>query len=199
MRLTNVVRASVVLGVGAALVVAALLALRHARVDATPAAAARDATPVSKGSGEKPAVDRATKVSLGAFRLHGGKRIEVFSAKTTDGRSCVLDESLDGSSGGTCLDGEPFEGRLVAFLVSSEGGPDAFTELRLSGAVAPTVHAVAVLRSDGSRANVGLTPKHAFVFESTLDELGADVLPTAIELYGANGRLLETVTVPPLR
>jgi len=194
-RLTSVLW-SVLVGVGLTIAVLALVVVQHRRSDAASASLPPRAIPVAKSSGERPSVDRASKVSLGAFRLRGGKQIEVFSAETTDGRSCVLDESDDGATGGTCLDGDPFVGRRLVFSVSSEGRPDALTELRLSGAAAPTVHSLTVVRGDGSTVDVGLSPEHAFVFESTPEELRSGVVPASIRLYGARGRLLDTVTIP---
>jgi hypothetical protein len=108
----------------------------------------------------------------------------------------VTDDDLTGGSGATCVDGDLFATRKVAFSVASEGGPDDVTELYVSGVVAPPVRAASVVLTDGSAVPLALTEERGFLRESTASELQAHVYPAALRLYGANGKLLQTISFP---
>jgi len=142
-------------------------------------------------------LDAETKKSLGAFRLSKGRKIELVTARTEDGQSCLIDEDESGTIGGTCLEDGLFGARKVAFSVSTQGGPERFAELYVAGVAAPSVRGIALVKTDGGVVPLGLNAESAFVFESLQADLEARVYPTALRLYGQNGRLVETVTFPP--
>lgn len=141
-------------------------------------------------------IDPDTRTDLGTFRLPNGRTLDLFTGRTVDGRTCVVDEDATGASGGACVQGDLFDGRRIVFSVGSEGAPDQLSELHVSGIVAPSVRSAELVTTDGSGISLDLTPKRAFLWESPTEQLRAHVYPTAIRLYGANRRLLETVSFP---
>jgi hypothetical protein len=142
-------------------------------------------------------LDPETRKSLGAFRLRKGRKIELATTRAENGLSCLIDEDETGASGGTCLENGLFGSHKVAFSVSSQGGPERFDELYVAGVAEPSVHAIALVKTDGGVVQLGLNAQRAFVFESTLSDLEARVYPTTLRLYGQNGKLVEAVTFPP--
>ena len=195
MRLSGRVAIAVVAATAAAGAGALLLAQHADRSHVAPSVAT--GTPISGEEKQPLAIDRTTKVAVGSFKLRGGGRRDVFTARTADGKSCLVDEDAAGGSGATCSDGDLFAGRRAAFSVASEGRPGAFTELLVTGVVAPAVRSASLVLTDGSAIELGLTRERGFLRESTSDELRARIYPAAIRLFGASGGLLETVTFPP--
>jgi hypothetical protein len=196
-------RAIFILFVACSAVGFAFVGLVGDRPHARPEPAAISALAVSSPSsaagdvGGVLSLETETKRTLGEFELGGGRRVRLMTVDTLDGKSCLLDDDSSSGTGATCLEHGLFARRRVAFLVSFEGGPDRFSELRVAGVAAPGVRTVSVVKTDGSSIEVKLTRERAFLFESPAADLAARIYPTALRLYGASERLMETVTFPP--
>ena len=144
-------------------------------------------------------VKEGTRKAVGQFTLRGGKTLRLDTADTTDGKSCLIDDVSDVSAGSACLENGLFALRKAAFVVNSNGGPDRFNELQLVGVAAPGIGAVSVSKTDGTSVELRLTRDGAFLFESTPAELEQDILPSALQLLGRNGKLVERIAIPSLR
>jgi hypothetical protein len=142
-------------------------------------------------------LDTGTTRTLGEFELGGGRRVRLMTADTLDGKSCLFDDDSISGIGATCLERGLFTRRRVAFLVSFEGGPERFSELHVAGVAAPSIRGVSLLKTDGTVVELRLNAGRAFLFESPAADLEARTYPTALRLYGASGKLVETVTFPP--
>ncbi len=135
--------------------------------------------------------------SLGAFRLSRGRSLDLATASTTDGKSCLLESSGVDPDGSVCSDGGLFVRRKVAFAIESQGrGPDAVSELHVAGVVAPEIRSAELLKSDGSSSQLLLRETGAFVYESPSSELARGVFPSGFRLYGASGKLVQSVQFP---
>jgi hypothetical protein len=196
-------RAIFILFVACSAVGFAFVGLVGGRPHARPEPAAISALAVSSPSapagdvGELLSLDTGTKRTLGEFELGGGRRVRLMTADTLDGKSCLLDDDSISGIGATCLERGLFTRRRVAFLVSFEGGPERFSELHVAGVAAPSIRGVSLLKTDGTVVELRLNAGRAFVFESPAADLEARTYPTALRLYGASGKLVETVTFPP--
>jgi len=168
----------------------------HGRGTTSAGASVAAGSSIANEQGRPIAIDRETKVSTGGFQLRNGTRHEISTARTVDGRSCVTDDDPSGGSGATCVDGDLFSVRKAAFSVASEGGPEAFSQLYVSGVVAPSVRSASVVLTDGTAVALVLTDGRGFLRESTAAELHAHVYPAALRLYGPSGKLVETITFP---
>ena len=181
----------------------AFVGLVGGRPDARPEPAAISALAVSSPGapagdvGGMLSLEAGTKRTLGEFELGAGRRVRLMTADTLDGKSCLFDDDSISGIGATCLEHGLFARRRVAFLVSFEGGPDRFSELRVVGVAASGVRSVSLVNTDGSSIELKLTRERAFLFESPAADLEARTYPTALRLYGASGKLVETVTFPP--
>jgi hypothetical protein len=179
----------------AATAVASLIALRgherHVQVAPEP-------LPVSdvEPSGGGLVVQPGSQTSLGAFRLRSGRSVHLARAQTVDGKSCLLEATDGEGSGSVCGDGSLFAHRKIAFAIESEGNPDALSELRVVGVVAPEIHAAEVLKSDGSGSDLELAKDGAFAYESPAAELARGVYPSGFKLYGASGKLVQALQFP---
>lgn len=149
----------------------------------------------AEGEGGPP-LKAETRRAVGAFDLAGGRRIHLSTADTSDGTVCLIEEE-DGAESSTCLEGGLFAMRRAELLVGSQGGPERFSELHVTGIAAPGVRGVALVKTDGGVVRLDLSANRAFVFESPDADLTARIYPTALRLYGPNGRLVETVSFPP--
>jgi hypothetical protein len=138
-----------------------------------------------------------TKRSLGEFELADGRRLRLYSADTTDAKSCLIDVDPEAGPGAGCLENGLFHARKVAFSVNTQGGPERFDELYLVGVVAPSVRGVTLVKTDGGAAQLRLNPERAFLFQSAVSDLESGIYPTALRLYGPSGDLVETVAFPP--
>jgi len=154
-------------------------------------------TPPGEG---RPHLEAGTRKQLGRFRVGHGKNasrlVGLSSAMTEEGSECLVEDDVDGESS-SCLDGGFFALRKAEVVVSTAGGPDQFDELYVAGIVAPGVRAARVVKTDGSEVATELSSERAFIYESTAADLEAKVYPTAVRLFGANGKLVGTVTFPP--
>jgi hypothetical protein len=155
---------------------------------------------VTRTDERRPRFKAETRKQLGRFRVgHGtdaSRLVGLSSVTTEDGSECLVEDDLDGESS-SCLDGGFFALRKAEVLVSTAGGPDRFDELYVAGIVAPGVRAARVVKADGSEVVAELSPERAFVYESTAADLEARVYPTAVRLFGPNGKLVGSVTFPP--
>jgi hypothetical protein len=189
------------IAVGCALVVAvmALLGLLWLR-DGSEQAATRHASPVSDTSvrahGGRPELERGTKRLLGTFKTAKGHTIRISTARTTDGQGCLIEEGEDAGFASSCLEGGLFATRRAELMISSMGGPERFSEIRVVGVVASNVGAAFLDKSDGTSAALALNDHRAFSFESPAAELESGVAPSGLRLIGRNGRLIETIDIP---
>ena len=198
---------------GAALVTALMLALgsgadesagsaTSSPANAVPAAASGDR------SGSESALERiqarigakpGSMRRVGTFGLGRGRTLRLYTAQAADGASCLIDEADGLGAGSTCLESGLFHSRRAAFSVNSNGGPERFGELQVVGMVAPEIGSLTVVLTDGSVTEAALNEHRAFLYESTVSDLARDALPAALRLYGRNGRLVETISIPALR
>ena len=140
-------------------------------------------------------VAQETWEDVGAFGLRGGRKVRLHTADAAHGKSCLI-ESEASEASSMCLDRSLFGLHRAAFMIGSNGGPDRFSDLHLSGVAAPAVGGVTLVLTDGSSSELALTDDRAFLFESKASELARGVGPAALRLFGQNGRLLETIPIP---
>jgi hypothetical protein len=140
-----------------------------------------------------------TRTTVGEFEVRGSRSIRLHTAETSDGRSCLIDEAPRTGWGSTCVARESLGPRKVLVLVSSDGGPHRFGELHVAGAAGTAVASLTLTFSDGSTADLALTPERGFLYESPARDLERDVLPVALRAYGRTGRLLQAVEFPSAR
>lgn len=161
-------------------------------------AEARSATSIFDAgrSGQSHQLRPETRRARGDFGLLSGRRVRISTAETVDGKVCVIEDD-EGGEAGSCLEGGLFALRKVEFLVSSQGGPERFTELHVAGIAAPGVRGISVVKTDGESVRLAVNFDRAFVYESSPSDLAAGVYPTALRLLGPNGTLVEEVTFPP--
>lgn len=138
-----------------------------------------------------------SRKALGGVRLADGRRIDLYTVETEDAKSCLVEDDPEAGAGGGCLEGGLFQERRVAFSVNTQGGPERFDELYVSGLVAPRIRSADLTLSDGSARPLELSKTGAFVYESTDVELASRILPVGIRLFGPNGTLVEAVSFPP--
>lgn len=159
-----------------------------------------DLTPAMERLVEGSKIDEDTESEVGTFGLGPGRTLDVMTAKTIDGKSCLVHEDPVRGSGMMCLEGGLFSLNRAAFSISSDGGPERFSELMLTGIAAPEITRVVVAKTNGKGEEVALNGEGAFVFQSTPDELKQDIVPAGLRLYGGrSGRLVEWIRIPNLR
>lgn len=134
---------------------------------------------------------------LGHFELEDGRRLELFTADTGDGRACLIDHDPRFGASAGCVDGALFRQRKVEFSVRFDGGPERFGELYVSGVVAPGIRSAELTKSDGTAVRLELAESRAFVYESPRSDLESGVYPNGFRLFGPRGKLADTVTFPP--
>lgn len=138
-----------------------------------------------------------SRKALGGVRLADGRRIDLYTVETEDAKSCLVGDDPKAGAGGGCLEGGLFRERRVAFSVNTQGGPERFDELYVSGVVAPRIRSAELTMSDGSASRLDLSETGVFVYQSTDVELASRILPVGIRLFGPNGDLVEAVSFPP--
>jgi len=196
MRLTTAVgwRRNAVLGCVLVFISAVLFALwAHADTSSSPPTARF----VAATAGEKgqPRFRPETRSDLGRFALGKERHVTVSTAKTFDGRDCLMEGDEQGETS-SCLEGGLFSSRKAELVVSSMGGPEQFDELYVAGVVAPGVRSARLVKTDGRETDLQLNAHGAFVYESASQDLTSRVYPTALRLFGPNGRLVATVDFP---
>ncbi len=164
--------------------------------DADPRTPARTALDQIEQSLE---VTDGSRRSIGAFALSGARTLRSYVAVTNDGKSCLISDDSHAGAGATCVDGGLFDERPVLFSVDSQGGPERFQELYLSGIAAPGIAGVVVTKTDGTSAKLRIGSTGAFLFRSSPADLARDVLPTGMRLNAPDGTLVEVVDIPALR
>jgi hypothetical protein len=167
----------------------------HRSRSSSPTAATSIAV-TANDSGHKPRLKADTKRVLGSFELRKGRTSRVSTADTVDGLGCLIEED-NGGEMSSCLEGGLFSARKAELVVSSQGGPDRFSELHVVGIAAPSIRGVWMVKTDGTTVQLPLNAQRAFVFESSAEDLDAKVYPTSLRLHGQSGRLVETVDFPP--
>ena len=181
----------------AAAVFAAAVAVSAAsRSDRAPSAPRGEPVADHREEGRGPRIAPETREHLDAFVLTGGRKIRVSKADTLDGMGCLIEEDEAGAESSSCLEGGLFSKRKAEILVSSRGGPDRFDELHLVAVVAPEVRSASVVKTDGTTVAMRVDPSRTFVFESSVLDLQARVYPTALQLYGPSGKVVEIVDFP---
>ncbi len=163
----------------------------------TSAATVPSPTTVSRAIGDEsgPRLVEGTRRHVGVFGLSKGRKIRLSTAETVDGMACLIEED-DIGAGSSCLDDGLFARRKVELLVSSQGGPGKFSELHVAGISAPGIRTITLVKTDGSVVRLDLGASRAFVYESSAADLEERIYPTALRLYAASGRLVETLTFP---
>jgi hypothetical protein len=158
--------------------------------------AAREQAPTER-FGASADLEPGSQRSLGDFRLPGGRSLRLSSAETKKGESCLVEEDSSIGRSVGCNAGGLFGARRAAFSVNTDGGPDRFDELYVVGVVAPEIRAVDVVTTDARVTPAELGSRQTFLFVSRRADLDAGVHPRALRLYGAGGRLVETIAFPP--
>ena len=195
MRLTTAVGWRRITAIVCALVfmIAVSFALR-AHADTSSSPTARFVAATAGGNGQ-PRFRPETRSDLGRFALGKGRHVTVSTAKTFDGKDCLIegDERGDTSS---CLEDGLFSRRKAELVVSSMGGPEQFDELYVAGVVAPGIRSARLVKTDGTETDLQLNVHRAFVYESASQDLTSRVYPTALRLFEPNGKLVATVDFP---
>lgn len=142
-------------------------------------------------------IKRGSKSALGEFVLSSGRRVALYTADTEDAKGCLIESDAAAGAGAGCLEGGLFAARKVAFSVNTDGGPEQFDELYVIGIVAPNVRSAALRLTDGREVPLRLTSERTFLFESPKSDLIEGVYPHVFRLFGANGKLVESVSFPP--
>jgi hypothetical protein len=137
-----------------------------------------------------------SKKALGGFTLASGRRVQLYTADTEDAKSCLVEDDPEAGAGAGCLEGGLFRERQVAFSVDTQGGPDRFDELYVTGVVASNIRSAELTKSDGTAVRIDLAESRAFVYESPSADLESRVYPDGFRLFGPNGKLVETVSFP---
>lgn len=141
-----------------------------------------------------------TKKAVGEFALRGGRTLRLHTAATRDGLWCLIDvEEPSGGASSSCHPGTPFSGSKAIWVINMDGGPRRFADLYLLGVAAPAITVVALTKTDGTTVDAEPNADGVFFFESSPTELERDALPSALRLYGRNGKLVETITIPAPR
>ena len=186
----------------AAVVFVLAIALQLAKRPATEAssAAAPSFAAVTTNDDRRPHFKAETRKELGRFRVGGGQNkgrlVGISSATTDEGSECLIEDDVDGEASSCLVDGF-FATRKAEVVVSTAGGPDRFDELYVAGVVAPGVRAARVVKTDGREVATELSSERAFLYESPPADLEAKAYPTALRLFGQNGKVMGMVTFPP--
>jgi hypothetical protein len=144
-------------------------------------------------------VDPATIELVGSFSLPGGGTHEVYSAKTSDGGVCLIEErpigtapnrKPNGISGGSCSSGPlPPDGLKIS--VSAAGNVDTSNApmMAIVGLVGSAVKDVKLKRSDGASFSLGLNGAHGFGYAVPA---ASGATPVAIEAFDQSGAKIRT-------
>lgn len=134
-----------------------------------------------------------------AFELAQGRALRLHTVETARGETCLIDEEEGVGLGSTCLENGLFAKRPVAFSINSNGGPGRVRDLYLVGLAAPSVGSVVVRRTDGSSVELELGRRNAFLYQASAVDLEQELVPSAIEVYAHDGRLVEAIEIPGVR
>ncbi|HET9437001.1 MAG TPA: hypothetical protein VFO64_02280 [Gaiellaceae bacterium] len=188
---------SVALGVTAVALVAAFTLLRSEPTAPSATPASLDAQAVSTvPQGTALQLVPRSRMELGSFRLRDGTVLRIATGSLRDGAECLVEEG-DGGETRACQEGGLFATRRAELIVGSEGGPDRFDRLHVTGIVAPNVRSASLVKTDGAAVRLTLTPQRTFMFESPQADLEAAVHPTELRLYGPGRKLVGVVDFPP--
>ncbi len=148
-------------------------------------------------------LDPATIQAVGSFAPTTGGRHEVYLARTTAGRTCLVEErvfdtpgNVPGIYGGGCDPGPLGPGDLK-LAVSAQGDPDApgTRGVSIVGVAGSEVRRVAVILRDGRRLPVELNDRNAFQYSVAPASAGRASAPLSFEARDASGRVLDTTPV----
>jgi hypothetical protein len=192
--MTPTVRQRPILVVASAVVLAAALAFAVANGHGSSSPRATSVVAANSTAERKPHFKPETRKELGVFRVGQG-RVSLSTADAVGGGVCLVEGDGDGETG-SCLDDGLFATRKAELIVSSEGRPGYVDELHVSGVVAPGVRAARLVKSDGTLVELRLNSSGAFMYESSAGDLAAEVYPTAVQMFGPNGKLVGTVDFP---
>jgi hypothetical protein len=143
----------------------------------------------------RPRFKPETRNDLGRFDLSMGGRVSVSTAQSVDGKECLIEDDDQGESS-SCFDDGLFSTRKAELVVSSMGGPEQFDEVHVTGVVAAGIRSARLVKTDGTGDELDLNARRAFLYQSSASDLEARIYPTAVRLYGPNGKLVETVDFP---
>lgn len=143
-----------------------------------------------------PMLKKESRRHIGAFDLAKSRTVRLSTAETVDGMACLIEQD-EGAESSSCLENGLFALRKAELLVSSQGGPERFSELHVVGIVAPGIRSAVLVKTDGNAVELRLNRDGAFLFESPEADLEGRIYPTKLSLYGPSGKLAETVTFPP--
>jgi hypothetical protein len=143
--------------------------------------------------------------TVGSFTNAAGRAHKLYVAKQINGRTCLIESS----SGGLTPDGRPIEqisggcdrdlylGHAVAWRAGSEGGPAAATTtgLHIIGIAKPEVAKLSVRDSAGHETAIALRAGGAFLYQAPRASLRAGVEPVELIAYGADGGVLDQMSV----
>lgn len=126
----------------------------------------------------------------------GSAAVDLLTAPTANGGSCLISESSAGPSG-SCLDTPSlFTQKPVAYLVLSDGGPDQadINYIRIVGVVEPSVNSVEVELSSGTKQQVAIASTGAFEYDTPLADIRAGITPSTL-IVSRGGDVLGTYPV----
>lgn len=170
------------------------------RVAAPDAVAAVEGAPKALPGEAGKDVKPGSRKALGTLALPSGRRLSLRTIETTDGETCLVDvEEPSLVAGSTCHKGGLFAHSRVVFSINLEGGPSRLAGVTLLGVAHPAVASVSLRTSDGEATTLELNEHGAFAYEAPAHALARDVVPAELVARGRNGRVLETIEIPPPR
>jgi hypothetical protein len=198
MRRVLVIALTASAAIGAGLVLAVLDRTTEANRGGEGRVGARSSVSVVPDAGPSLKLKPGSRKLVGELALRG-KNLRLETAETWDGAECLLQTEAQGGGASQCFESGLFGLSRIAFSVSSDGGPDVFRSLYVLGVAAPGVASVMLTRTDGSVVRVDLDRTRAFVIESSVEDLAANVLPARLEAFGPSGKRVDSVAIPALR
>jgi hypothetical protein len=134
---------------------------------------------------------------LGVFSARSGPPVQVLTGRrAADGRQCLIVRDA-GGSGQSCAHDLFAHGpvaTLETFRADADGQPVA--DYHLVGLAGPTVKRVDIATSAGMHAEVVPTPRGAFVFTLSDDEIAAGASVERLVAHDASGSRLGEVRLP---
>jgi hypothetical protein len=128
-------------------------------------------------------LDMTKAEDLGTFGTGPTTAVNLFRApEAAANKECFVSNSAEVGPASTCLAGGLFSSLKVAYLVQSDGGPNAakLNYLHVVGVVAPGVDQLQITDSSGSIHAVGLNAHGAFVYSSPLTAVHGGIVPKTL-------------------
>jgi hypothetical protein len=121
---------------------------------------------------------------------HGG---QVFLAKSSDGRTCILLSRSDETGAVGCnASNNPFAGKPFFWTSGTLGGPspDEMSAYEVVGVVRPDVSSVELVDSAGRVHPLDINADGAFLYNVPGADLQDAVVPVTLRAYRSNGSLI---------